>query len=76
MAPNPLTWNKALVTGASSGIGLAFVKELGRRGVEVVLVARDAERLQKIADEHPVAAEVLPADLSNADELRLSLIHI
>lgn len=66
-----MTWTRALVTGASSGIGLSIVKELGRRGTEVVLVARDVERLAKIADEHPVGAEVLQADLSNAEELRL-----
>lgn len=64
-----MTWTKALVTGASSGIGLAIVEELGRRGVPVVLVARDVERLNDIAEKHPVEAEVLGADLSDAVQL-------
>ncbi len=64
-----MEWTKALITGASSGIGLSIVQELGRRGVPVVLVARDADRLNAIAAAHPAAAEVLPADLTNTDEL-------
>lgn len=66
-----MTWNKALVTGASSGIGLSVVRELGRQRVPVILVARDIQRLQEIANSHPVEAEVLPADLGDADQLRL-----
>ena len=65
-----MAWTKALVTGASSGIGLSIVRELGRRGVEVVLVARDADRLDALAEAHPVGAEVFAADLSDADQLR------
>ena len=64
------SWSKALVTGASSGIGLSIVQELGRRRVPVVLVARDVDRLNAIAEQHPVEAEVLAADLSDIDQLR------
>lgn len=64
-------WNKALVTGASSGIGLSIVQELGRRRVPVVLVARDVERLNSIAEAHPVEAEVLSADLSDTAQLAM-----
>ena len=66
-----MAWERALVTGASSGIGLSIVRELGRRRVPVVLVARDGDRLNKIAAEHPVEAEVLVADLSDGAELRI-----
>ena len=59
-----------MVTGASSGIGLSIVEELGRRRVPVVLVARDVDRLNRIAEPHPVEAEVLPADLSDIDQVR------
>jgi short-subunit dehydrogenase len=57
----------ALVTGASAGIGQAFVRAFARRGDDVVLVARDEARLTGLADElgraHGVQAEVLAADL-------------
>ena len=65
-----MTWSKALVTGASSGIGLEIVRELGRRGADVVLVARDVDRLNAIAADYPGEAEVIPADLADADQLR------
>lgn len=61
----------ALVTGASSGIGRSFAEQLARRGYELVLVARRAERLQEVADRlaaaHGTSAEVLPADLETGE---------
>lgn len=66
------TWSTALITGASSGIGAEMARQLGARGTDVVLVARDRARLQALADElaagHPgLSAEVLTADLTTAD---------
>lgn len=67
------TLGTALVTGASSGIGLEFARQLAGRGHDLVLVARDRARLLEVADglraTSGVAVEVLPADLSVRAEL-------
>ncbi len=58
----------ALVTGASSGIGVAIARELHRRGRHVVLVARRAELLDSLAAQLGDRVSVVPADLSRRED--------
>ncbi|BDD91923.1 SDR family oxidoreductase [Pandoraea sp. NE5] len=62
-----------LITGASSGIGATYAERFARRGHDLVLVARDKSRLEKLAirlhEESNVAVEVLQADLTSRADL-------
>jgi len=62
-------WSTALVTGASSGIGAAVAAQLAEQGVDMVLVARRGEVLERLATTlvgHGSRIEVLVADLAEA----------
>ncbi|EJM31980.1 SDR family NAD(P)-dependent oxidoreductase [Pseudomonas sp. GM25] len=70
---SPKSQGTALVTGASSGIGAVYAERLAARGFDLLLVARDQERLEsaasKLRDAHGVQVEVLKADLTQKDEV-------
>lgn len=68
--PRPL----ACVTGASAGLGREFATQLAQRGFDLLLVARDLERLSALADElslqYGIRAEPYPCDLSRDEPMR------
>lgn len=61
---------RALITGASSGIGRQMALQLAERGYELTLVARREDRLRALAAEVDVPCEIITADLSNPDEVK------
>lgn len=58
----------ALITGASGGIGYYMAKKLSEMGFDVILTARNEERLKALASTLPTKATVIGADLSNPEE--------
>lgn len=70
----------ALITGPTSGIGRAFANAYARRGFDLVLVSRDEARLRRVAADvesgYGVHCEVLPADLSDRDDLERVVARI
>lgn len=62
---------RALITGASAGLGAEFARQLASNGKDLILVARRIEPMQtlaaELADEFNVAVEIIQADLSKAD---------
>lgn len=69
----PAGRSTALVTGASSGLGICFARQLAASGHDLVLVARNRLALERLVEEleakHGTTAEVLQADLGHRGEL-------
>ena len=66
-------YQKALITGASAGLGLEYARQLAEVGTNLILVARRKERLEKLAaelrDKYGIKVEVLAADLSREENI-------
>ena len=75
-----MTRKSALVTGPSSGIGAVYSQKLAERGYDLVVVARDIDRLSRLTDtlskKHGVSVTPLPADLSQSTDVRRVLSAI
>jgi len=71
MSKTDVRGKRALVTGASSGLGVDFARELAKRGCHVILVARREEPMRELADElrrdHGVEVDVVAMDLAPAE---------
>ncbi|TIR82948.1 MAG: SDR family NAD(P)-dependent oxidoreductase, partial [Mesorhizobium sp.] len=65
-----LTGRKALVTGASGGIGEAIARVLHSQGAIVGLHGTRVEKLETLADELGDRVKLFPADLTNRDAVK------
>ncbi len=58
----------ALITGATSGIGLEFARKLADRGYRLIVTGRRVERLEQLKEELDVPVEIISGDLSKKKE--------
>lgn len=65
---------KALITGASSGIGYSMAKYLSSLGYDLILVARNKDKLQQLQESLNTEVKIIVADLAN--EARLKELYV
>lgn len=79
MAQHTTARPRALITGASAGIGAVFAERLARQGYDLIVVARRRERLdgltQRLQRDHGTAVQVLAADLTQPADLQMVEQH-
>ena len=61
---------RALITGASSGLGKDFAINLSKIGYDLVLVARNEEKLKEVAKECKTKVKIVVMDLSDIDNCK------
>ena len=61
---------RALVTGASSGIGRDIARELSKKGYDLVIVARNTDRLEELKKELKTNVEVISMDLTSEENCK------
>ena len=66
-----MTKARALITGASAGLGAEFARQLSSKGKDLILVARRREPMERLAAElirkHNVVVDIIQSDLSQTD---------
>src|SRR6186997_2345226 len=65
---DPFSGARVAITGGTSGLGLALVQELLRRGARVAFVARTRERVDDVARTHPLAYGIV-GDVAKEDDI-------
>jgi NAD(P)-dependent dehydrogenase (short-subunit alcohol dehydrogenase family) len=70
---SPFTTLRVAITGGTSGLGLALVQELSRRGARVAFVARGRDRVARVATDHPGSHGIVGDVSSKADIYPLAL---
>src|SRR4051794_41543020 len=66
-SPQRLRGRRVLITGATSGVGLAAAQRFAAEGARLALVARTRDALERANADYDLGALVLPADLSDAE---------